>query len=147
MLDSWFEMSQMSCTIVKRYYLIRIETWRGWHAIRNDVSPFAILKTAVGIYNPGARRAFLSCATATRWGNKSLGNPKRTLRDEDVEQEWMAIARTHSTWVWCLPIYQALVVITTFLSERSRSSHPSINGEDEEDEFQTQEFPFPSRNI
>lgn len=32
----------------------------------------------------------------------------------------MAATWTHSTWVWCLPVHQALVVITTFLSERTR---------------------------
>lgn len=32
----------------------------------------------------------------------------------------MTATWTHSTWVWCLPVHQALVVITTFLSERTR---------------------------
>lgn len=33
----------------------------------------------------------------------------------------MAVTWTHSTWVWCLLVHQAPVVITTFLSERTRS--------------------------
>lgn len=71
-------------------------------------------------------RVFSSCAAMTRWENKSLRKPAGALRDEDEEQQQdargiMAIALTHSTWVWCLPMYQALVVITTFLSERTRS--------------------------
>jgi len=70
-----------------------------------------------------SKRIFSSCAAATKWENKRLRKAAGALRDEEEAQDAriMAITVTHSTWVWCLPMYQALVVITTFLSERTRS--------------------------
>lgn len=68
--------------------------------------------------------------------------PKTALRDKDEEQQWRSNGgRVDSLNLGVMLAYlQALVVITTFLSERVRSSHSSNTNVKDEDANNEDEF-------